>query len=910
MTTNLFRILAALSVVFCALPATASSVLDLTQTIESHSYRSEGVAVSPDGEFVYVAVQRNTEGIAVFARDTTTEELTPLQLIENGTGGITAMEDPEFLTVTPDGLGVVMTSRNNDALIAFRRDVGTGLLTFANELVDGVGGVAMDFPREVAVSPDSKHVYVAAYQDAAIAIFSRDLVTGVTTFVESESSTGPSGMHSVQSVVVSPDGGHLYAGAITAFQHYSRNATTGELTHVQEYSGVDHVRLSRFDPSGSNLYVLEDGRIWTFDHDVPTGALSVVGSDNFTLGSPDADDARSLAVFSGYVYVAADGTSPSAPAILRWTRDGGTGGLSSRTQVGTDPEFWYPNYQGYFVAPSDENALIAVANNYQEQIDLVRSYVIDPGTGDLTLTSLGSFGPIGSQIVRSGVLSPGGTHFYTVSAGRVSALTAYDRNTTTGDLTLLEEHIEFFFGPGLAEPTSIAISPDGLHLYVSDDVDDTVTVLTRDPGTGLATFSSQIQDGVGGVDGIDGAEQIIVSPDGLHAYVAGRGERALASFTRDGATGALTPLEVHFDFDPGIDGLSAPTDVTLSPDGSTLYVVASGDDAVSVWDRDPTTGLVLLAELQRDGVAGVTGMSGPARAAVSPDGAHVYVSATDTIAQFTRDLVTGSLTFQRSYEAGVDGWAEHGLGHYQQGPHVSPDGEHLYIGLTTASRDPVSGDLSFVAYDEDGGGYLAVSADSQFVYGNLSLDMETYDRGFSGCDPAPLTGCDTAAKTKLTLKDSATVPKKQKLVWSWINGPPTDIVDFDPMGVKHYGFCLYAESGPTPELVFEALIPAGGDCRKNNASFAKDCWSVASSKVKYADSWLSPDGILQAQFFPHLAPKSRIKIKGKGADLPLDGLPFGLPLRAQVQDAAGGCWEALYGTATKNDGTTFKAKTP
>lgn len=142
-----------------------------------------------------------------------------------------------------------------------------------------------------------------------------------------------------------------------------------------------------------------------------------------------------------------------------------------------------------------------------------------------------------------------------------------------------------------------------------------------------------------------------------------------------------------------------------------------------------------------------------------------------------------------------------------------------------------------------------------------------------------------------------------------MNGDPTSLAELDPAGTKHYGFCLYDESGATPNLVLNILLPAHGDCRNNDAGLEKPCWTV-TSKVKYKDRYLTPDGVGLAQLVPSVLPKVRIKIVGKGAHLPIGGLPWGTPLRAQIQDSAGGCWEQLYPAAKKNDGTIFKAKVP
>jgi DNA-binding beta-propeller fold protein YncE len=54
------------------------------------------------------------------------------------------------------------------------------------------------------------------------------------------------------------------------------------------------------------------------------------------------------------------------------------------------------------------------------------------------------------------------------------------------------------------------------------------------------TFVEFQQDGVDGVDGLGVAAGVDISPDGKHVYVTGAGDDAVAVFSRNTATGALT----------------------------------------------------------------------------------------------------------------------------------------------------------------------------------------------------------------------------------------------------------------------------------------------------------------------------------------------------------------------------------
>src|SRR2546427_9658116 len=62
------------------------------------------------------------------------------------------------------------------------------------------------------------------------------------------------------------------------------------------------------------------------------------------------------------------------------------------------------------------------------------------------------------------------------------------------------------------------------------------------------------RNGSGGVTGLNGATGVAVSPDGKHVYAAGELDDALAVFTRDSASGALTFVEEQNDAVAGYAG--------------------------------------------------------------------------------------------------------------------------------------------------------------------------------------------------------------------------------------------------------------------------------------------------------------------------------------------------------------------
>jgi DNA-binding beta-propeller fold protein YncE len=99
----------------------------------------------------------------------------------------TALQTPFAIAASPDGLSVYVGVDTSDAIAIFDRDPASGAIT-QKPGADGcwsetgasgcADGVALDFPRTVAVSPDGRNVYVAAFSSNAVAVFERDPLTG------------------------------------------------------------------------------------------------------------------------------------------------------------------------------------------------------------------------------------------------------------------------------------------------------------------------------------------------------------------------------------------------------------------------------------------------------------------------------------------------------------------------------------------------------------------------------------------------------------------------------------------------------------------------------------------------------------------------------------------------------------
>jgi DNA-binding beta-propeller fold protein YncE len=173
----------------------------------------------------------------------------------------------------------------------------------------------------------------------------------------------------------------------------------------------------------------------------------------------------------------------------------------------------------------------------------------DPGTSELAFAQVlqdgvdaGNNGLLGAQVVA---VSPDGQHVY-VTARRGDTITVFGRDSETGMLTFADQ-LRGKVGDTTANldgAHGLAISPDGQHIYVASDNADMLLSLRRDSQAGTLAFIEELADNVDGVDGIENGWSVAVSPDGLSVYVAGFDDDSLAVFARDPSSGALTFTEV------------------------------------------------------------------------------------------------------------------------------------------------------------------------------------------------------------------------------------------------------------------------------------------------------------------------------------------------------------------------------
>ncbi len=454
------------------------------------------------------------------------------------------------------------------------------------------------------------------------------------------------------------------------------SAAEGDLTYVGAAPDEPLIQPGpiAISPDGERAYVAANGftptELVTFDRDPGSGALTRIETERNNVDDPS---------------------------------DGGatvTGMTSVRdVDVSPDGEYVYalsPNQITIFETDGDGRLVFVTGNDYSAEFS---------SPEELTIT------PDGEGII--------------VVDRSADSVYSFDRSVAGGGTTLVDTETDGVNDgsdaggvvDGIDGLTGVSISGGNQFVFTSADLDDAVASFTRDtagPDEGELSFADFERDGVGGVDGLNGASDVVFASGNI--YVAGYFDSAVAVFTRDIA-GLLTydgreknGVDDLDPEDPGgaVDGMSLPEQLATDGARESIYVTGVSSDSVVVFDRDVADDDTLIfsgfeadgVDDPGDGAPTVDGLTGVEGIALAPDDSQLYATGKDdgAIARFDRTSDT-ELEF-----AGRD--PEFSVGPVE-GVGASPDGNNVYtangeadsVGVFSRAGD---GSLTPVETESDG----------------------------------------------------------------------------------------------------------------------------------------------------------------------------------------------------------------
>jgi 6-phosphogluconolactonase (cycloisomerase 2 family) len=325
--------------------STPASLVNATDTI-----------ISPDGKNVYV-VSWGSSSLSVFSRDVVTGNLTFIEELIDGQGGVTGLQTLFGIDISPDGsyIYTIAGGGSDQVISVFNRNSSTGILTLTAEYRegddDGSGNIinGLSCALDLVVSPDGKNVYgIGTGGTGTLLVFNRDTITGTLTYstvftdgvdsIEGLSTSCSPNAGPINSIAISSDGAYLYNAASIdhSITMWNRDTETGALTYGEtlsdgnaDFDGLQGVTSLIISPDDTNIYVSGQGehKIGVYSRNLSTGSLTFVEVQTDEIDNVNnLAGVRSLAISQDGMFVFASAINDHSISLFE--RNPSTGALT------------------------------------------------------------------------------------------------------------------------------------------------------------------------------------------------------------------------------------------------------------------------------------------------------------------------------------------------------------------------------------------------------------------------------------------------------------------------------------------------------------------------------------------------------------------------------------------------------
>ena len=633
------------------------------------------LALSSDGRFLYAAAYLDNT-VVVCERTPADGKLKLRQVVSRTDSDALPLEEPYALALSPDGRHLYVTAFASDALLVFRRDAGDGHLEHLQTIRNGTEGVSsLDGPCAIAISPDGMDVVVACQFSSTVMEFRRDALTGKVQPLgeQKEGQASVTGLSGASGLAFSPDGETLAAaaGESSALHLFQK------VKYMPQLSGGGDVRARVDLSSGGKLVYTIYGQAAPLGdtemelraridggatmEDTEPGNNFAKRSDRVERPKPDLQ----LAVQDPPASVPAGG---NFDLNLLVTNHGRQDALGLRLDLPLPPGVLGLGWHAESTPPvtelrADARLLPPARPDPNAKVDETprESIAIDPGEKarkaaekarkeaqiDPALTWLDA------KLV---VASPDGRHVYAL-CGNPARFVIFQRDLGSGAIgpvSVFPQQGEELAERLLEDISRLVFTPEGEGLFALNPKTGAVALFRRDPLTGTLNLANLWWKSDPRLEGLLNATDLAITPNGRHVLIyQAQGQRLLRISLLPSRPGmvlwqAAPPISLAFPgltADPGVaapSGVKSPV-MAVARGGKLIYLsnaALGGITAFHLPDLDNPA-----AEPVAQALPPVAGPKQTANLLLSPDERQLYAyeRASGLFYTLTCDSATGAL---------------------------------------------------------------------------------------------------------------------------------------------------------------------------------------------------------------------------------------------------------------------------